>query len=823
MASFREGGGPSSPVDEILKNMNLTREDLARHSEQMRLFLTGGADCASSSTFAPQPIQPPKQSSRSRKLSSRAVSRSNSLVNNLARAASPSPSRVHVKPEPVEDVLPTRTPNTMSTMELVLERKSKQSRERRSSNARSRDGRRAQDVAVSTPSTDMTPQSTPRTPHHYRHYSERVLGDAFASRAALHPSGASDPRTPRTQSQAPGSSRAATPAGRTIYSRGISPQRAPSPGSSPTRVVNMVSSPGPMRSSPAPEAKEDKLPYVLPPGPYFEEKPDVAYAGLIGQAILSSPGHRLTLQDIYEWITTVYPYYKRGEQTWMNSVRHCLSTMAVFRKVTRVRNEGKSLWAILDEDVPAFANGSFKKALCADMAKQDKEKQTKRGQRKRGAAMDGGRDTKRHKGEHAVDEGTRLSTCHPMLPPYLPPFHVTPNQQPYFQTYAPQAIPAEVLFPPLPPNIGLGRSTSRPMSARPMSAAGSSATRPVSAAGSLATELSMPRGRDRSPKHISSASSMPALTPNCSSSSSPPLSSHASLADDPRYSSSPAMIAVADSDEDEESELEVGWLRRGPPVEALAPSATLLKPADFSSSGRSRSQRDARKRYKALSARPAPESPTLEHRPLLGKHQEVSRRDPSTPPPESTQLLPLPSTPPNRLCTPPRRQRVTSSGIRLSPTLTPISHAGLHMSPSPSLAHYKSHLDPPPPASMHFPQAPLLAVPTSSQMTPPRSTGSNVDVHTPLRKVSGTSDPFNLSPFAPVTPQRLTYPSFDSPWRTPSRNIYDPHAPSSILDDELYRQSLKDISPSLLGLSGRPRGLWDSPLGSSPSVDRFWG
>ncbi|KAF8920530.1 putative fork head protein, partial [Mucidula mucida] len=63
--------------------------------------------------------------------------------------------------------------------------------------------------------------------------------------------------------------------------------------------------------------------------------PDQPYAAIIGQAILSSPGHRLTLQQIYDWITTVYPYFNRDEQTWMTSVRHVLSTTVFFRKVTR--------------------------------------------------------------------------------------------------------------------------------------------------------------------------------------------------------------------------------------------------------------------------------------------------------------------------------------------------------------------------------------------------------------------------------------------------------------------------------------------------------
>lgn len=358
----------------------------------------------------------------------------------------------------------------------------------------------------------------------------------------------------------------------------------------------MVSSPGPMRSSPAPQVKETKLPYVLPPGPYSEEKPDCAYAGLIGQAILSSPGHRLTLQDIYEWITTVYPYYKRGEQTWMNSVRHCLSTMIVFRKVPRIRNEGKSLWAILDEDVSAFSNGTFKKSLCADMAKIEKEKQAKRGPRKRATAGGNTRETKRFKGEPSgSDEAIPTIAPHPMFPPYFPSFHPNPHHQPYYQSYVPQAIPAEVVFPPLPPNMG----HSRAISARPESAAGSSAPRPDSAADS-ATEVAVPRGRDRSPRHLSSSSSVPDLTPNCSSSSSPPLSPRASLVEDGLYSSSPVMspavVAIAESDED--SDIEASWLQRGPPIQALAPSALLLKPADFNSSSRSKTkQREARKRY----------------------------------------------------------------------------------------------------------------------------------------------------------------------------------------------------------------------------------
>ena len=109
--------------------------------------------------------------------------------------------------------------------------------------------------------------------------------------------------------------------------------------------------------------EEDHLPFILPPGPYSTVKPDLSYAAIIGRAILASPNHALALQDIYEYITTVFPHYKRGEPTWMNSVRHALSTMAVFRKVPRGRAEGKSLWAVHDCDIPCFEGGGFNRLI----------------------------------------------------------------------------------------------------------------------------------------------------------------------------------------------------------------------------------------------------------------------------------------------------------------------------------------------------------------------------------------------------------------------------------------------------------------------------
>jgi hypothetical protein len=45
-------------------------------------------------------------------------------------------------------------------------------------------------------------------------------------------------------------------------------------------------------------------------------KPPFSYASLIAQAIQSSPSKRMTLNAIYNWITTQYPYYKIAQNGW---------------------------------------------------------------------------------------------------------------------------------------------------------------------------------------------------------------------------------------------------------------------------------------------------------------------------------------------------------------------------------------------------------------------------------------------------------------------------------------------------------------------------
>jgi len=103
--------------------------------------------------------------------------------------------------------------------------------------------------------------------------------------------------------------------------------------------------------------------FRLPPGHGTSKaKPSsVSYAGLIGQAILSSSDGRLSLAEIYLWISSVYPYYERGDRGWQNSIRHNLSLNKSFVKLERDSTiPGKGgLWAIEAGHEHRFHNGLY--------------------------------------------------------------------------------------------------------------------------------------------------------------------------------------------------------------------------------------------------------------------------------------------------------------------------------------------------------------------------------------------------------------------------------------------------------------------------------
>ncbi|AQZ13752.1 HCM1 (YCR065W) [Zygosaccharomyces parabailii] len=78
----------------------------------------------------------------------------------------------------------------------------------------------------------------------------------------------------------------------------------------------------------------------------LSKKPPYSYATLIGLAILQSPAGRLTLSQIYHWISLHFPYYKEKDAGWQNSIRHNLSLNDAFVK-TEKSNDGKGhFWEV---------------------------------------------------------------------------------------------------------------------------------------------------------------------------------------------------------------------------------------------------------------------------------------------------------------------------------------------------------------------------------------------------------------------------------------------------------------------------------------------
>ncbi|KAJ5888892.1 hypothetical protein N7495_008933 [Penicillium taxi] len=89
-------------------------------------------------------------------------------------------------------------------------------------------------------------------------------------------------------------------------------------------------------------------PHAMPSVEDDGTKPPYSYATLIGMSILRAPSRRLTLAQIYKWISDTFCYYKNSDPGWQNSIRHNLSLNKAFIKQERPKDDpGKgNYWAI---------------------------------------------------------------------------------------------------------------------------------------------------------------------------------------------------------------------------------------------------------------------------------------------------------------------------------------------------------------------------------------------------------------------------------------------------------------------------------------------
>jgi hypothetical protein len=147
------------------------------------------------------------------------------------------------------------------------------------------------------------------------------------------------------------------------------------------------------------------------------------------------------------------------------------------------------------------------------------------------------------------------------------------------------------------------------------------------------------------------------------------------------------------------------------------------------------------------------------------------------------------------------------------------------MSPTTSLAHYKSHLNPPPVISLSHGDANNSAPTTKEDKEKEKdkdkdnNTNTNTNNHAPSHGGHGhhaTEDSENLlrtpsrrrasaqfTPFTPVTPRKLMFMGGGLATESPLRGLFDhPHDPATLLDEELARLGAQ-VTPG--------RGLHESP------------
>uniref|UniRef100_A0A673B2S9 Forkhead box A2 n=1 Tax=Sphaeramia orbicularis TaxID=375764 RepID=A0A673B2S9_9TELE len=172
---------------------------------------------------------------------------------------------------------------------------------------------------------------------------------------------------------------------------------------------------------------------------YTHAKPPYSYISLITMAIQQSGTKMLTLNEIYQWIMDLFPFYRQNQQRWQNSIRHSLSFNDCFVKVPRSPEKpGKgSFWALHPDSGNMFENGCYLRRQKRFKCDKKPEKEAGGGGGKPGT--DGGSGT----GSPQSSSSSSISTS--CSPAHLKPDHY--HHYPFSHPFSINNLMSEPVLP----------------------------------------------------------------------------------------------------------------------------------------------------------------------------------------------------------------------------------------------------------------------------------------------------------------------------------------------------------------------------------------